>query len=165
MFITVSRLLDHKLASQQKLTKQLKMQWLSPFRHLPNHAGDLGFHWAQRAFTLPAMNVKLFTFHFQFIPLVEQKEKNLCLTANFKVDFISLLTFIQMISFYYSAKTGFRDSAQLPFDMVKFTSVCTSIWTSHFFLTLGSPDVGSTKSNISFWINRKPNSQLKSFVL
>lgn len=55
-----------KLALLQKLTKQSKMHRLSPLHHLPTHAGalllKLDFHWAQRAFTLSAMNVKVFTY-------------------------------------------------------------------------------------------------------
>lgn len=38
---------------------------------------------------------------------------------DFKVHVISILTFIRIISFNYSAETRFRDSTQLPFDMVK----------------------------------------------
>lgn len=101
-----------KLASQQNLTRLFKMHWLSPSPTPPprNLARarllKFDFHWAQRAFTLSAMNVKLFTC---IIPGSEAqstggttKRNMFASLQNFKVDFFfSLLTFIRIILFHH----------------------------------------------------------------
>lgn len=68
------------------------------------------------------MNVKLVTY---IIPGSEAHSAagtrgKTSVFKDFKAHAISLLTFVRTISFHY--QTGFRDSAQLPFDMEDVTS-------------------------------------------